>query len=292
MRTGFEIPAAEGPPVRGEVRVLEGTAPEAAVVVCHGFKGFRRWGFFPDLARALAAEGFAAVTFDFSHNGVGADGVDFSALELFAEQTHSRNVEEIRRVLDILSSGALLERPVERIGLVGHSRGGAEAVLAAAADPRVDALVTWAAVADIPARWTGEQVRTWRDGGTVEIENARTGQMMPVGPAGWRDYLQNAERLEVLAAAGRISAPWLIVHGDADASVPVEDAHRLFDAAGDTAELLIVEGGGHTFGAVHPYAGATAELRTVADATLGWFATHLQERSNVRSTVDNARDPD
>lgn len=274
-RTPFEIAAAEGPPVRGEVRVLEGHRPEAAVVVCHGFKGFRAWGSFPHLARALAAEGLAAVTFDFSHNGVGADGVDFSALERFAAQTHGRNVAEIRSVVDALAGGALLDRPARSVGLLGHSRGGAEAVLAAAEDPRVDALVTWAAVADIPARWTAEQVETWRAGGTVEIENARTGQRMPVGPAGWREHTAHPERLDVLAAAGRVAVPWLIVHGDADTSVPVDDGRRLFDAAGDAAELLVVEGGDHTFGARHPYAGATPELRLVAEATLEWFATHL-----------------
>ncbi len=136
--------------------------------------------------------------------------------------------------------------------------------------------MTWAAVGDIPARWTPEQVAAWEAGGTVEIANARTGQRMPVGPAGWRDYRANAERLDVRAAAGRVRAPWLIVHGDQDTSVPVDDAHRLFEAAPDTAELLVVEGGDHTFGARHPYAGATPELRTVVEATLEWYAAHLQ----------------
>jgi uncharacterized protein len=275
-RTPFEIPAAEGPPVRGDLRVLRGHRADAAVVICHGFKGFRAWGFFPLLAKAIAAEGFAAVTFDFSRNGVGDDGVDFSALDRFAAQTHGRNVEEIRRVLDTLSSGALLGRAARRIGLLGHSRGGAEAVLAAAEDPRVDALATWAAVADIPARWTPEQVERWAAGETVEVENARTGQRMPVGPEGWREWRADPSRLDVLAAARRLSIPWLIVHGDADASVPVDDAHALFEAAGDAAELLVVEGGDHTFGARHPYAGATPELATVAEATLGWLGEHLE----------------
>jgi uncharacterized protein len=275
VRTRFEIPSAGGPPVRGDLRVLSGHRARDAVVVCHGFKGFREWGTFPHLARAIAASGRAAVTFDFSHNGVGADGVDFSALELFAAQTHSRNVEEIRRVLDVLSSGALLDRPARRLGLLGHSRGGAEAILATAEDPRVDALVTWAAVADIPARWAAEQVERWSAGETAEILNARTGQVMPVGPEGWRDYHEHRERLEVLAAAARVVVPWLIVHGDADASVPVEDGRSLFDAAGEAAELLVVEGGDHTFGARHPWAGATPELRTVAEASLAWFDEHL-----------------
>ena len=68
-------------------------------------------------------------------------------MHLFTEHTHTRNLDEIRRVTDVLAGGALLDRPARRIGLLGHSRGGGEAVLAAAADPRVNALVTWAAIA-------------------------------------------------------------------------------------------------------------------------------------------------
>lgn len=277
-RTDFELPSRDGgPPVRGDLRVLEGHRADAAVVFIHGFKGFRTFGFFPNLARAAAARGYAAVTFDFSRNGIGPDGADtFSAMPLFAEQTHTRNLEEIRRVLDVLSTGALLGRPARRIGVMGHSRGGGEAVLAAAEDPRVHALVTWAAIAGIAERWTQEQVATWEAGGTVQIENARTKQAMPVGPVYWQDVQANRARFDIPAAAARLTIPWLIVHGDADTSVPVDEGHRLFDAAGDTAELLIIEGGDHGFNGKHPYAGATPELRTATEATLDWFDTHLE----------------
>lgn len=278
-RTDFALPSADGgPSVRGDVRVLEGHRADRALVLVHGFKGFRTYAFFPNLARAAAARGYAAVTFDFSHNGIGEDGRDdFSAMHRFAGQTHSRNLDEIRRVLDLLSSGALLNRPTTRIGLMGHSRGGGEAVLAAAEDPRVDALVTWAAIASIADRWTPEQVAAWKAGRNVEIENARTRQQMPVGPAYWQDVQANPARLDIPAAAARLTIPWLIIHGDADTSVPVDEGHRLFDAAGEATEMLVVEGADHGFGGKHPYAGATPELRMVAEATLDWFDTHLEQ---------------
>ena len=274
--TRWELRPHDGqPPIRGDVRVLAGTAPRSAVVVCHGFKGFRTWGFFPAVARALARAGHAAVTFDFSHNGVGADGVDFSALELFRENTHTRDVDEIRMVLDALRGGVLTRRAPLRMGLLGHSRGGGEAILAAAEDPRVDALVTWASISDIPSRWTAEQAAAWGRGETVEIANQRTGQMMPIGPAYWRDVQMNRDRLDVLGAAAALTIPWLIVHGEDDTSVPAAEGRALFEAAGEDTELLLVEGTGHTFGAVHPYAGATPELRAAADATVEWFGQHL-----------------
>lgn len=277
VRTGFELrPTGGGPPIRGDLRVEKGAKPRSAVVICHGFKGFRAFGTWPHLARALAARGHAAVTFDFSHNGMAEGDVDtFSALHLFREQTHARNVEEIRMVIDALVGGALLKRAPRHIGLLGHSRGGGEALLAATEDRRVDALVTWAGIGNIAARWTPEQVEAWRRGEDVAIENTRTKQPMPVGPAYWADVEANGARYDLARAAAELTIPWLIVHGDADETVPVSEAHALYDAAGDNAELLVVEGADHGFGARHPWAGATPELRTVAEATVEWFDENL-----------------
>ena len=276
VRASWEIrPRDGGPVIRGDLRALRGPPPRTAVVLCHGFKGFKDWGFFPILAQAVARRGHAALSFNLSRSGVGADGADFSALDLFAGQTHSRNVDEIRLVLDAVAGGSLFPKPPRRIGLLGHSRGGGEAILAAAEDSRVAALATWAAIAAVE-RWSGEQVSRWERGETVAVENARTGQQMPVGPEYWEDVRSNRERLDIVRAAEGLDIPWLIVHGEEDATVPAADARLLFDAAGEDAELLLVEGAGHTFGAVHPYAGPTAELQTAMAATLEWFDTHLK----------------
>ena len=57
-------------------------------------------------------------------------------------------------------------------------------------------------------------------------------------------------------------------------TVPVSDARTLF-AAADNAELCIVEGGSHTFGAKHPYEGPTSELRIATETTLAWLDQQL-----------------
>ncbi|HEV7589956.1 MAG TPA: alpha/beta fold hydrolase [Longimicrobium sp.] len=274
-RTGFEIrPADGGPPIRGDLRVAEGAKPKSAVVFVHGFKGFRNWGPWPALMRALALAGHAAVSFDFSRNGIGPEG-EFSALDLFRENTHTRELDELRAVIDALAAGRLGGRKMGRIGVVGHSRGGGAAVIAAAEDERINALVTLAAIADIPSRWSAKQIAAWRRGEDVSIENARTRQQMPIGPDYWVDLQQNRERLDIAAAAARVAQPWLIVHGDADTSVPVADAHALFAAAGENAELMVVKGADHVFGVKHPYEGPSDDLRTVAEATLDWCEEHL-----------------
>lgn len=273
--TTFEIrPGDGGPPVRGDVRVAQGTKPKTAVVIVHGFKGFRKFGAWSALARALALRGHAAVTFDFSHNGIDENG-EFSRLDLFRLNTHTRELDEIRAVLDALDGGKLAGRRIRRVGLLGHSRGGGMGVIAAAEDRRVRALVTWAAVAGIGQRWTPAETAAWRRGEDVLVENARTKQQMPMAPEYWVDFQQNRDRLDIVAAAARVEAPWLIVHGDADTSVPLDDAQALFDAAGDNAELMVMEGVDHGMGARHPYPGPTDALRAAAEAAFEWFDTHL-----------------
>lgn len=276
----FRLDPADGyPPVYGDVRLPAGAAPQSAVVICHGFKGFKDWGFFPPLASAVANRGHAAISFNFSGSGVGEDGRDFSALENFAANTHSRNVLEIRMVLDALAAGSLTGggNVPARTGLLGHSRGGGEAVIATAADTRVDTLVTWAAIASVE-RWTDEQIAAWDRGETVFIPNSRTKQEMPMAPGYWRDIIRNRERLNIRRAASRVDVPWLIVHGEQDTSVSVGDAHQL-RAAAAAAELQVVEDTGHTFDATHPFGGVSRGLREATQATLDWFDRHLGGRT-------------
>ena len=51
----------------------------------------------------------------------------------------------------------------------------------------------------------------------------------------------------------RLSGSVKIVHGDADPTVPLAQAKQL-KKANKQAELVIIKGGDHTFGASHPYA--------------------------------------
>jgi pimeloyl-ACP methyl ester carboxylesterase len=181
--------------------------------------------------------------------------------------------------MDALARGALGVVPPSSIGLVGHSRGGGVAVLQAATDPRVRALVTWSAISSVE-RWSPHAVAEWRENGAMEVVNARTGQRLQLTT----DILDDVERnaagsLDILGAANRVGVPWLIIHGSEDETVSPKEAEALRAASPLTAtRLLAVEGAGHTFGAGHPWnpqVHDTPALRRVFDMTLAWFAAHL-----------------
>ena len=193
-------------------------APRPAVLVLHGFKGFKDWGMFPPLAERLALAGFSAVSPNFSGSGVDDAGL------------------------------STIVQPVAS---------------------------AWAAIASVE-RWPLEQRTLWRATGRSEVRNARTGQVLPLYTDVLDDIERNAAALDIEAAAGRIAIPWLLIHGTNDESVGFSEAELLKGASpGKTSRLMPVEGGGHTFGATHPWRSGTPQVDTVFDATIEWLATHL-----------------
>jgi uncharacterized protein len=274
LLTKHSLPGTLGP-ILVDVRAAGRTASRPAVAIVHGFKGFKDWGMFPRLAERLSRAGFTAVSFNLSGSGVD-DAGEFSLPERFGHNTFTAELQDLRQVLDILMKGGLGVPVPSSLGLMGHSRGGGVAVLATADDSRVRALVTWAAISAVE-RWPAEERRAWRSAGQTEVQNTRTGQILPLYTDVLDDIEQNAEALDIEAAAARIRVPWLIVHGTADESVRLREAEALQAASpGTKTRLLAVEGGGHTFGAAHPWRSATPELDTVFDATLEWFSAQLK----------------
>ena len=277
IHTAFLLTGADGEPLRGDVRSVAGDAPRPAVVICHGFKGFKDWGFFPHLADRLARGGVTAVSFNFSGSGVGTEGDRFSEPARFGHGTFGNDLRDLETVVAALGSGTLSGVPAipSGVGLFGHSRGGGIAVLHAAARGGVRALVTWAAIAS-PRRWGPETIRKWRAEGKLDVTNQRTGEVLPL----YTDALDELEadaagRFDIEAAADRLHVPWLIVHGEADETVSLREAQQLHKANDERAELLLIRRGSHTFGARHPWAGSTPELDQAMDATAGWFLRTL-----------------
>jgi uncharacterized protein len=272
--TKHSVAGALGP-ILIDVRAGGRTSARPAVVVLHGFKGFKDWGMFPPLTERLAQAGFTGVSLNLSGSGVD-DAGEFTLLDRFGHNTFSAELADAGRVVDALIQGDLGVPPPSTVGMIGHSRGGGIAVLHTARDPRVRALVTWSAISRVD-RWSMDQRSAWRGAGQTEIQNARTGQVLALYPDVLDDIERNADSLDIEAAAGRIAVPWLILHGTQDESVGFSEAESLYAASSKRkTRLLPIEGGGHTFGAVHPWRSSTPQLDAVFDATAQWLAANLK----------------
>lgn len=271
----FEIKGAHGEPLRGDVRVSRGTDRRPVAVLCHGFKGFKDHGFFPWFCEELARAGFVSVIFNFSHNGVGASLFEFDELDKFKANTFSLEEQDLRLVIDAICDEALPEghrMDAERISLIGHSRGGAIALSVSSNDSRVRALVTLASISGFSPLAT-EEIAKWRRDGVRYVLNTRTKQQLPLGVALLEERLARSDMVQF--AASQLHVPLLIVHGDQDESVPTEAAYDIKRWAGH-AELLIIPGAGHTFGARHPFNGPTPELEQMKAATAKFLSLGKQ----------------
>jgi dienelactone hydrolase len=262
--------------IRTEIHYREGIKEAPVIIICHGFKGFKDWAFFPILADSLAQAGYVTLTFNFSRNGIGADPDNFTELDRFERNTYTHELEDLQCIVDAISKnniGRGLLDP-ERIGLVGHSRGGGISILHACQDDRIKALVTWSAISTVD-RFSDQDKKKWEQDGFIEIENKRTMQIMRLGRDMLNDIRKNKSRLDILAAAQNLKIPALIIHGDNDESVPVSEAHTIFNEITCEKELILIEGGTHTYGAQHPMTTITPALENVFDLTENWFDRFL-----------------
>jgi pimeloyl-ACP methyl ester carboxylesterase len=148
---------------------------------------------------------------------------------------------------------ALVSRPeVTRAAILGHSMGGIGAILAAAADPRAEALIVVSAPAD-PVRLTRQTFRL-----------ARLPFPAPLAwPLAWlttRVYVRprrhDVRDISASRAIARFRGPILLIHGADDVVIPISHHHRLVGAAraGRSHEVapaiietLVVDGGAHSW---------------------------------------------
>jgi len=275
----FEIPGADGLFIRGEV--YPAASPLGSVIICHAFKGFAHWAFFPYLARLLAEHGLTAITFDFSGSGIGADRESFTQPEAFASNTFSREQEDIENLVDWARRKKIIKG---KFGLFGHSRGGGMAIIyAAAQEAEVNSLVTWSAIGRTNW-WTPEEAVVWRQRGYAEVTNSRTGQVMRLGTELLDDVeLHGKTKLNIDAAAAKVKVPWLIIHGTADDTVRSAEAERLHDLSPHVSTLRLIKDANHGFDAKHPLDQVPPVLEKIVLETVKFFvrnATPLAERSS------------
>lgn len=256
--------------------------PKPGVIFLHGFKGFKDWGPFPQVCREIAKQGLIAIAMNCSRNGVGESRTEFDRLDLFADQTLSQDLADVRSLVECLKSESIQPQNAtinsERLGIVGHSRGGHTAVVAAAELHEIACLVTWSAVANYNNRWSKEMIEDWNQKGYTTIVNGRTGQEMRINRSVYEDATTQADRLMAERRIPEVSVPTAIFHGEEDQSVSPAAAERLYELSGAEAKnCLLFPDTGHTFGGAHPHQDETLPmpLNKVTQLTAEWLHYYL-----------------
>ena len=206
---------------RAELELPDGDGPFPVVALVHG--GYWRARYGAELMDALAADvvrrGWAALNIEYRRLGGGGSWPGL--------------LEDVLAALATLGSVADPRVDLGRVALVGHSAGGHLALLAAAARPEsVVGVVAQAPVTDLVDAFQ----RNLSDGAAALL----TGTTPERDPAVYR-------RASPVARLP-LGVPILVVHGDADDDVPVEQGRRfaeLAQQAGDEVEYVELPGGDH-----------------------------------------------
>jgi pimeloyl-ACP methyl ester carboxylesterase len=236
----------------GDIRLAAWHVPcpgsRRGLVLCHGHNNCRAQ--FRRMLRPLHEAGFHLLLFDF--RAMGASGGSLCTYGY-------REQHDVLAALSWLRS----ETEIEQAGLYGLSMGAASALLAAAHDDGVTAVVAdsgFAHLGEMLARPFWPFVRPPRPAVTRSIQS-------------WAEAWSGARIAEVdpEAALRRWRPrPLLVIHGERDRLVPPDHGRRLAAAAGPGAELWLVPNAPHVVL-------ARRWSPAYRDRVVGFFSQHLGE---------------
>lgn len=193
----------------------------AVVIFVHGLGANR--GQLLDDAAMVYREGYGVLLYD-SRNCGESEGT----LTTLGYQ----EAQDVLGAVDLVLSQTAGDEP--RIGLLGHSMGGATAILAAAQDGRVDAVTAQSTYASLEAIL----------GSSLKQITGLPG--FPFAPLvvyfGELEAGIRVEQVRPVDAIGLLSPrPVLVMHGALDEVIPVSNAYDLFAAAREPKQLYIRE---------------------------------------------------
>lgn len=250
MSTPFTIINEHGLEILGDTHVPDGE-PVACALLLHGYKGYKDYGFIPVLANDLCERGVLVHRFNFSTSGMTNDIETFARADLFELDTWTRQVNDVRRIARAVREGEIAGSGFAMF-LIGHSRGGATALLSAGRHRDELGLAGVATInaVDRCCRMREDEQQATLERGYMMTESARTKQQLRID-AGWlREQLELPEDHDVLLQGSRCGIPACILHGVADDAVTMDAglaiAHKL------NTPLIELENANHVLNMLNP----------------------------------------
>lgn len=231
----------------------------AAVAMLHGFTGHKSEAhrLFVHIARALCDAGFIVLRFDFRGSG-DSDGD-------FEDMTVPKEVSDASKAISFLLSLPFTDP--QRIGVIGLSMGGRVAAILASRDKRVRFVVLYSAA-------LGPLRKKFLSGLKIgDLKRLEEGEAVSIG-GGWylkKPFFETLDSPVPLQILDAIKVPVLMIHGDSDSVIPLEDSikgYEILRGLNRRNELYIVKGGDHTFT-------EKKHTREVIEKTLNWLNSLL-----------------
>ncbi len=200
-----------------------------SVVLAHCFTCSKSFKIMRHVATGIANGGYAVLRFDFT--GLGESEGEFGDTNV------TTNVEDLHAAVNFLQ-----RRVTGPCSIVGHSLGGAAALLATHRIPEVAAVAVIAApatAAHVSRHFAREKVSEALASGRVRVEIAGR----PFYLSG--EFFEDLQRHDSLDHVRSLNRPLLVVHPMEDDLVNIEEGEKIFLAAKQPRWFVALPGANH-----------------------------------------------
>ncbi len=228
----WAIDGAAGLPIYGDTFV-GADRPSATVLLVHGWTGCKDRNIVPAMTRGLVEAGMIVHRFTLSHAGIERDEDRITKPDEFERDSLAYCLADIESVWSEVHAGTLIGRTFPMV-LMGHSRGGATVLGCAArhargewggSNTKIHSVVSIAGTATYTRMTDEMRTELERTGSVTKPCSRAPGGAVRMGPS-WYEHHFAAGGADFDADMADVRVPVLIVHGDADTSVPYEHAER------------------------------------------------------------------
>ena len=211
----------------------------SVVLILHGYSSDKNSTGNKLIASSLAAKGIASIRFDFEGHGSSSGSTENLTIKSAVSDT-----------LDILDHLKIFdEMDLDRLGIIASSFGGAVALRLISKLSNVTAIALRAPVSDyseVRRSQLGDKgIQHWKTTGFTHIGDIKS----PF------EFYLDSKRNTAYKVAGSVLVPLLILHGDIDTNVSINQSKKLIQLWGGKATLKVLQGVEHGF----REAGAMAE---------------------------------
>ena len=224
----FRFDNAEGEELAARLELLVDKQIKAYALFAHCFTCTKNLMAVTNISRALTSKGIAVLRFDFT--GLGESEGEF------ADTNFSGNVQDLLCAADYLKDN--YEAPKV---IMGHSLGGAAALMAAEQLDYIEAVATVGAPSDVP------HVEHLFQDSVEEINKNGLAKVLLGGRPFTikKQFIDDLEQNDLISIIPKIRKPLLILHSPQDDTVGISNAEKIYHAAYHPKSYISLDGADH-----------------------------------------------